>query len=173
MGKCIPSRRTLVGRHCPLRCLTKEGKEKGKIIKTAKLFPVDAEGFNMKETLKKISLTKRLKSFQYALNGLRILIREEPNARIHLAVALLVVLMGFVLKISPEEWIAVILCIGGVTGLELINSAIENLSDFVSPEKHAMIKRIKDLSAAAVLAGAIAAAITGLIIFVPKIMEHG
>jgi diacylglycerol kinase len=127
----------------------------------------------MKKTAKKISLTKRLKSFQYAFNGLRILIREEPNARIHIAIALLVILLGFILKISLPEWIAVILCIGSVISLELINSAIENLADFVSPEKHAKIKRIKDLSAATVLIGAVVASIIGLIIFVPKIMEHG
>jgi diacylglycerol kinase len=58
-----------------------------------------------------------------------------------------------------------------VIALEMINSAIENLVDFVSPEKHQSIKKIKDLSAGAVLVGATVAAIVGLIVFLPKILE--
>ena len=123
----------------------------------------------MKE--EKFSLRKRIKSFKYAFSGLKILIREEPNAKIHFFVTVCVLIAGFVFRISGGEWMAVILCIGLVIALELINSAIENLSDFVSPEKHEMIKKVKDLSAGAVLVGAIASAIVGLIVFLPKFME--
>jgi diacylglycerol kinase len=118
----------------------------------------------------KFSFKKRIKSFKYAFNGLKILIREEHNSRIHIFVAICVLAAGFLLKIKPYEWIAVILCIGFVIALEMINSAIENIADFVSPERHAMIKKIKDLSAGAVFMGAIVSAIIGFIIFLPKIM---
>jgi diacylglycerol kinase len=74
------------------------------------------------------------------------------------------------MKIAVYEWIAVIFCIGFVFALEIINSAIENMADFVSPEKHAMTKKIKDLSAGAVLVGAGASSIIGLIICLPKIL---
>jgi diacylglycerol kinase len=122
----------------------------------------------MKQT--KFSLKKRVESFQYAFNGLKILIREEHNAWIHIFVALCVLTAGFLLKISTYEWMAVIFCIGWVIALEMINSAIENMADFVSPERHAKIKKIKDLSAGAVLVGVIASAIIGLILFLPKII---
>ena len=79
--------------------------------------------------------------------------------------------MGFVFKISAGEWIAVIFCIGFVFALELINTSIENMADFVSQDYHNSIKKTKDLAAGAVLISAIAAVITGLIIFVPKIIE--
>ncbi|GAB6012077.1 diacylglycerol kinase family protein [Viscerimonas tarda] len=118
----------------------------------------------------KFSLKNRLRSFKYAFNGLRIMIREEHNSWIHIFVSLCVLIAGFLLKITTYEWIAVIFCIGFVMALELINSAIENMADFVSPERHAMIKKIKDLSAGAVLIGAIISAIIGLIIFLPKIV---
>jgi diacylglycerol kinase (ATP) len=118
----------------------------------------------------KFSFKKRLKSFKYAFNGLKILIREEHNSWIHIFVAICVLLSGFLLKITTSEWIAVIFCIGLVIALEMINSAIENIADFVSPEKHEMIKKIKDLSAGAVFIAAIASAIIGLIIFLPKII---
>ena len=117
----------------------------------------------------KFSWAKRLAGFRYAFNGIKILIKEEHNARIHLFVACCVLIAGALLKISTREWIAVIFCIGGVIALELINSAIENMADFLTKEKNESIKKIKDLSAGAVLVAAIASAIIGLIIFLPKI----
>jgi diacylglycerol kinase len=118
----------------------------------------------------KFSFRKRLKSFKYAFNGLKILIQEEHNSWIHIFITLCVVAAGFLLKITISEWIVVIFCIGLVIALEMLNSAIENIADFVSPERHAMIKKIKDLSAGAVFVGAIVSAIIGLIIFLPKII---
>jgi len=119
----------------------------------------------------KFSIIKRLKSFTFALNGLKILILEEHNARMHLVAAILVIISGILLKISNAEWVAVTFSIGLVFALETINSAIENLADFVSPEKNDQIKKVKDLSAGAVLIGAIAALVNGLIIFIPKIFS--
>jgi len=117
------------------------------------------------------SIKKRIRSFGYAINGLKILVKEEHNARIHLFVTLCVVLAGALLRISAIEWVAVVFAIGLVIALEAVNSSIENLADFVSPEKHHWIKKIKDLAAAAVLVGAIASVIVGLIVFVPKILN--
>lgn len=120
---------------------------------------------------RKFSLGERLKSFCYAFNGLKILWKEEHNARIHLIIAFLVVIAGFIFRISVTEWLAVLLSIGFVLALEIFNSSIENLADFVSPEKHEKIKKIKDLSAAGVLIAAITAFVVGLIIFLPKIFS--
>jgi len=111
-----------------------------------------------------------MQSFKYAFNGLRIILREESNAWIHFCIAICVLTAGFLLKISVVEWIVVIFCIGFVFALELINSAIENIADFVSKEYHDLIKKTKDLAAGAVLIGAIVVAIIGLIIFAPKII---
>jgi len=120
---------------------------------------------------KKFSLTKQLAGFRYAFNGLKILIKEEHNARIHLFIAFCVLIAGVVFQISTIEWIAVIFCIGWVFALELINSAIENTADMISKEKHESIKKIKDLSAGAVLIAAIVSAIIGLVIFLPKVFR--
>ena len=117
----------------------------------------------------RFSITKRIKSFGFAFNGLKILILEEHNSRVHLVAAILVIIAGFFFQISILEWLAIILSIGFVITLEIINSAIENISNFISPEKHNSIKKIKDLSAAGVLISALTALIIGLIIFVPKV----
>ena len=120
---------------------------------------------------KKFSILKQLKSFGFAFNGLKILIKEEHNSRIHLFATVCVLIAAFVFEISKAEWLAVIFAIGFVFALEIINSAIENIADFVSPEKHVLIKKIKDLAAAGVLVSAMTALIVGLIIFLPKIIK--
>lgn len=117
----------------------------------------------------KFSVLKRLKSFQYAFNGIKILLKEEHNARLHFFALILVVMAGVIFKISLTEWISILIVSGMVISAEIFNSAIENISDFISPEKHDQIKKIKDLSAAAVLLGSLVAVIVGLLVFIPKI----
>jgi len=119
----------------------------------------------------KFSILKQIKSFRFAFNGLKILIKEEHNSRIHLFATMCVLIAGFVFNISALEWIAITFAIGFVFTIEIINSAIENISDFISPEKHHSIKKIKDLSAAGVLVAALTALVISLIIFIPKILQ--
>ena len=118
----------------------------------------------------KFSVRKRIKSFSYAFAGLKVLFREEHNARIHAVAAVLAVAMGFLFRISPMEWIAVAIVIGMVFAAEIINSSIERTADFVKAERDDRKRDIKDLGAAAVLVCAIAAAVVGIIIFIPKII---
>lgn len=117
------------------------------------------------------SITERLRSFKYAFNGLKILFIKEHNARIHLMISLLVLIFGYIFNISHMEWLIVLFLIGLVLSMEAINSAIEVLADFVSPQKNEMIKRVKDLSAGAVLIASIIAAICGFKIFIPRICD--
>jgi diacylglycerol kinase len=119
----------------------------------------------------KFNLKNRIKSFDFAFNGLKILLREEHNARIHVVGLLCALLAGLIFKIALLEWLAIILVSGLVFTTEIINSSLEKIADFVSPERHSSIKKIKDLSAAGVLVSAFTALIIGLIIFLPKILK--
>jgi len=119
----------------------------------------------------KFSLKKRLKSFIYAFHGLCYLIKNEHNARIHLLAAVCVVIAGFCFKISVLEWIIVTFACGIVIVTEIFNSSIERLADLITKDKNLRIKELKDLSAAAVFVAAIVAAIIGLIIFVPYLIN--
>ena len=119
---------------------------------------------------KRFSLTKRLKSFVFAFNGLKILFIEEHNARIHLFATVVVITAAILFKLEYFEWIAVAFSIGLVITVEILNTVIENVADFVSPGKNEKIKKIKDLSAAAVLISSITALTIGLIVFVPKMI---
>ena len=112
---------------------------------------------------------KRLASFRYAFNGIRLLIQKEHNAWIHSVDPICVVISGFFFGLSRVEWMAVVIVIGAVLSAEAVNSSIESLADSVSPEYNETIKKTKDLAAGAVLIMAIAAAIVGSIIFFPKL----
>lgn len=112
---------------------------------------------------------KRIASFRYAFNGIRLLIQKEHNAWIHCFAAICVLITGFFFGLSSTEWIAISIVIGAVFAAEAINSSIEALADLVSPDYNEAIKKTKDLAAGAVLILAIAAATVGLIIFIPKI----
>ncbi len=106
-------------------------------------------------------------SFLYAVKGLVYAFRTQPNFRFEMMCASAVLAAGYYFGISRMEWIACILCIVVVLLAELVNTSLETLTDFVSPEYHVLAGRAKDLAAAAVFVSALLAAVVGLIIFVP------
>ena len=121
--------------------------------------------------MKKVLSIKRLKkSFGYAFKGIDVVIKHEPNMKIHVVVAILVVIMAFILKVSIIEWIILVLLIGAVLAAETINTTIENLVDMYTKEYDEKAKIVKDTAAGTVLILAITSAIIGLIIFIPKII---
>lgn len=120
----------------------------------------------------KFSLAARLRSFSCAFKGLLEMSRGQFNFRIHFVAVIVVVCCGFIFKVSFSEWTILILCMGFVLAAEAMNTAIEYLVDLVTPDYHELAGKIKDLAAAAVLIAAMASALAGLIIFVPKIMNE-
>ena len=119
---------------------------------------------------KKFAVSDRIHSFQFAITGLKFLITHEHNARIHLGVGLATILLGSFLQISLTEWLALTLCIGFVITVEIINTAIEKVLDFITLQNKTEIRIAKDLAASGVLVSAITALICGLIIFTPKLI---
>jgi diacylglycerol kinase len=117
-------------------------------------------------------MRKFIKGFGYAFSGIYYAFKTQLNFRVHGFFLLFVILLGWYLKISANEWLCIFLVSGIVFAAELFNTGIEVLVDLVSPEIHPKAKIIKDVSAAAVLITAITAVVVGLIIFVPKILAH-
>ncbi|HXK49890.1 MAG TPA: diacylglycerol kinase family protein [Clostridiales bacterium] len=113
-------------------------------------------------------IVKRLNSFRFAAQGFYTMIREEPNFRIQLSILILITVLGFVFDISSHEWIHITLASGFVIMAEILNSAVERIADFLSPEFNEKIGAIKDICAAAVLVAAGISVVVGLIIFIPK-----
>ncbi len=125
----------------------------------------------MGKTKRKFSLAERLRSFQYAFNGIMDLIRYGHNFRIHLFILTAVISAGFIFKISLNEWMAIVFVSALVLVSESLNTSLEHLSDAVSGDSDENIRKAKDVAAAAVLISAVAALITGLIVFVPELVE--
>lgn len=112
-----------------------------------------------------------LKSQRHALEGIFSIVNSERNFRIQIVVAVLVITLSIILKISHQDWLAVAFLITLVLISEAFNSVIEAVCDTVSTEYRVNIKYAKDVSAGAVLVSAILSVILGLIIFLPYILD--
>ncbi len=123
--------------------------------------------------IKELKLDKKrlTNSFKYAFEGILQAYVGEQNLKIHTVIAVLVIIFGFILKISYTEWLVCLVLIGLVLMAEFFNTSIEYLVDLVSPEIHPLAKATKDTASAGVLMMAIISAIIGLIIFVPKLIS--
>ena len=118
----------------------------------------------------KFSLKERIRSFNNALNGFRSVLYTQHNFLIHILLGVISILMGIILEISLMEWIAIVIVISVVLSAEIFNTAIELLVDYISMEKNDVARDIKDISAAAVLLISMGALVTGLVIFIPKLI---
>jgi diacylglycerol kinase len=112
-----------------------------------------------------------VRAFINAFNGMKYFFLHERNGKIQLCAAAAVVALAVGLGVSTTDWIALLICIAMVLGLEMMNSALEKLSDLVQEDYHPVIKNVKDVSASAVLFASIIAAIIGCIVFIPKIIQ--
>ncbi|MAJ58497.1 MAG: hypothetical protein CBC48_00205 [bacterium TMED88] len=119
----------------------------------------------------KWTFSKRAASFGYAFRGLAALLREEPNARIHLLASVLVVSAAFVLAIDASGWRWLSLAITAVWLAEAFNTAIERIADAAVPEPHPLIGEAKDVAAGGVLIAAFFAALIGLSILGPAFLR--
>lgn len=122
--------------------------------------------------MNKRSLKYQLKSFGWALSGLSEFFKNEFKATVHLFSTLIVIVFGVVLKLSHIEWCIIIIVSGFVFVTEVLNTAIEAVSDKI-PDKYDQIRGLtKDIAAGAVLISSVVALITGAIIFLPKLLSQ-
>ncbi|MGJ8593229.1 MAG: diacylglycerol kinase family protein [Aquaticitalea sp.] len=117
-------------------------------------------------------LVNRLKSVRYAFNGALYLCKTEASIKIQLVIALIVTVAGFYFNISKTEWLVQVAMIGLVLSMEGINTSIEYIADFIHPDLHSSIGRIKDIAAGAVFMASIASTVVAFIIYYPKIVLH-
>jgi diacylglycerol kinase (ATP) len=110
----------------------------------------------------------RIKAFKYAGKGFWILITSENSIIAQVIIALIMTVIGFVMNISATEWMFQTFAIGLILVAESLNTGIEKIADFIHPEYHKQIGKIKDISAGAAFFAAIIAVIIGLIIYIPK-----
>jgi len=115
------------------------------------------------------TLSARIKSIKYALEGMFLVLKTQHNAWIHATATFLVIALGISVSLTSTEWLLLVLSISVVWVAESFNTALEYLADAITKDFHSSIKNAKDISAGAVLISAIGSLIIGLIIFVPKL----
>jgi diacylglycerol kinase (ATP) len=113
-------------------------------------------------------IINRIKSIGFAFKGALLLLKNETSIQVQASIAILVTLAGFYFEISAIEWMIQLLVIAIVLSAEALNSAIEEIADFIHPEQHNRIGYIKDVAAGAVFFAGIAAIIIAGIIYIPK-----
>jgi diacylglycerol kinase len=104
-------------------------------------------------------------AFRYALQGFARTIRTQRSMKIHLCVAILVLIVGIFVRLERIEWALIAICVGLVLASELINTALEAVVDIASPTFHPKAKIAKDAAAAAVFVFAVVSVIVGLLVF--------
>lgn len=112
------------------------------------------------------------KSFEYAYEGLKTALKQEPNFRIHVVMAVFALSLGLILGLSTIEWLLLSFTIFYVLTLELLNTVMEAFVNLVSPKYEHFAKVAKDVSAACVLLAAFLSLIVGLVLFLPKILNY-
>lgn len=110
------------------------------------------------------------KSVGYAWHGIKLCFRTEKNFRIQLVIAAITFVAGIFFRIEPYEWLAILFCTALVLGFEILNTAIEKLSDVFITSVHPLIKQVKDIAAGAVLFVSMISLVMGCIIFIPRII---
>lgn len=110
-------------------------------------------------------------SFKYALSGMWTAFKDEPHLKFHFFAAFTVIIFGLILKLTREDWAIIILTIGLVIGLELTNTAIEEIVNSFTPQTHPAAKKAKDVAAGAVLVASVTAVVIGLLIFLPYLIK--
>ena len=117
-------------------------------------------------------LKSRIRSIRIALEGVKQVLLTQQNAKIHAGFSIAVILLGLLLDISRWEWMVLVIVMGLVWSAEIFNTAIELITDMISPEEDPLIKVIKDISAGGVLIAAFISILVGLLLFGPLLWHR-
>ncbi|KMK76655.1 diacylglycerol kinase [Alkalihalobacillus pseudalcaliphilus] len=112
-----------------------------------------------------------LRSFDFAYQGLKHVIKHEQNMQVHAIVALLTVAMAAWLSFSLTSWMILLLVIAGMFSMEIMNTAVERTVDLITNDFHPLAKRAKDIAASAVLVYTLFSIVIGALLFIPPILE--
>jgi diacylglycerol kinase (ATP) len=89
-------------------------------------------------------------SVRYSIEGFGAALKHEPSFREDLLFAVLLVPLAIILPINAVSTALMIASLILILIVELLNSAIEWIIDYLRPERHPLAKRIKDMASAAV-----------------------
>ncbi len=117
------------------------------------------------------ALRRRAASFGHAFRGVGAALRSELHLRFHALATVVVVGLGLHYRLARLEWALVAVAVASVWAAELVNTAIEALTDLASPNYHPLAGKAKDVAAGAVLLAALGALVVGALVFGPHIFS--
>jgi diacylglycerol kinase len=112
-----------------------------------------------------------LKSFVFAFQGIKYVLRTQRNMRVHFGAGVLVIIAGVIFGVSTAEWAALLVIMALVYSLEMLNTVAEAIVDMVTQEYHPLAKVAKDVAAGAVLLSALFAFAIACVIFLPRFLH--
>lgn len=115
---------------------------------------------------------RTIRKFGCAFRGIAEAIRVENSFKFHFVAAIGAVVLGFLLKISENEWAVLVLVIGLVLVAEMFNTVVELMTRMVTQEYNKMARQLLDISAGAVLLSSITSVIVGIVIFGSKLCKQ-
>lgn len=110
--------------------------------------------------------------FKHAIAGVRYYLHSGGHVKYHWLATVLVFIQAWWFSVDRQDWLWLILAVAIVHGFEIFNTAIESLCDLVEPHSHPIIKKVKDLSAAAVFFVSLFALAVALVIFTPLWLDY-
>lgn len=125
----------------------------------------EAQPIGSPERARSADIWRTIYSFRHAGRGLVWALSSQANLRVHLVAGMVVLVAALVFRFSAIEFALLFVCISLVVAAELVNTALEVLIDYAWPERHPMVGRAKDVTAAAVLLAAIGTAVVGILLF--------
>lgn len=109
-------------------------------------------------------------SFKTAIAGVRWAIRTQPNFRVHLVLSALALIGGWLFRVTPVEMLILVFTIVLGLSAEMVNTAIEAMTDLITREWRSEAKIAKDVSAGMMLITAAGALVVAAVIFLPRIL---
>ena len=122
----------------------------------------------MRKKENQFSIVSRFKSFGNALAGLSDMLFTEHNAWVHVLGTILALDFAWWLEVDRNGWALILIAIVLVWIAEAFNTVLEIMADLVVGQRYSkMVKRAKDIAAAAVLIAAMGAVGIGISILGP------
>ena len=118
-----------------------------------------------------MNIKKILHSFRYAWHGFAHIWQHHQNIRFHMLMGVIAVGLSYFLKISYVEYLFILITIFFVIISEMMNTAIEEMTNLITKEHRKEAKIAKDVAAAAVFLSAAFSVVVGVVIFVPRVLE--
>ena len=110
-------------------------------------------------------------SFNHAIDGIVYAVKTQRNIKVHLIIGMLVLILAMILNVTRLELLILLLTIGLVIGVEMVNTAVEEVVNLAHEGIHPLARIAKNVAAGAVLICSVMAAAVGYIVLFERLIQ--